>query len=120
MQFISVILQTYLQTTMATQSFNKERFGAECYEWAQGTSLDTRLRNALYHLMHVQPTLLANPDTPRHVLKEPLTYIRKAQVLRNYVSYVSIMFTTFSHLQCNSYFILFPSHRVINRLVVYW
>ncbi|MPC13574.1 TBC1 domain family member 19 [Portunus trituberculatus] len=64
---------------MATQNFNKERFGAECYEWAQGTSLDTRLRNALYHLMHVQPTLLANPDTPRHVLKEPLTYIRKAQ-----------------------------------------
>ncbi|XP_050717229.1 TBC1 domain family member 19-like [Eriocheir sinensis] len=68
-----------VQTTMATQNFNKERFGAECYEWAQGTSLDTRLRNALYHLMHVQPTLLANPDTPRHVLKEPLTYIRKAQ-----------------------------------------
>lgn len=73
-----------LQTTMATQNFNKERFGAECYEWAQGTSLDTRLRNALYHLMHVQPTLLANPDTPRHVLKEPLTYIRKAQVYRDY------------------------------------
>ncbi|KAK3873594.1 hypothetical protein Pcinc_021399 [Petrolisthes cinctipes] len=68
-----------VQTTMATQNFSKERFGTECYEWAQGTSLDTKLRNALYHLMHVQPTLLANPDTPRQVLKEPLTYIRKAQ-----------------------------------------
>lgn len=65
---------------MATQNFSNERFGTECYEWAQGTSLDTKLRNALYHLMHVQPTLLANPDTPRQVLKEPLTYIRKAQV----------------------------------------
>ncbi|XP_069956275.1 TBC1 domain family member 19 isoform X4 [Cherax quadricarinatus] len=68
-----------VQTTMATQNFSTERFGSECYEWAQGSSLDTRLRNALYHLMHVQPTLLANPDTPRHVLKEPLAYIRKAQ-----------------------------------------
>ncbi|XP_042205753.1 TBC1 domain family member 19-like isoform X3 [Homarus americanus] len=68
-----------VQTTMATQNFSRERFAGECYEWAQGSSLDTRLRNALYHLMHVQPTLLANPDTPRHVLKEPLAYIRKAQ-----------------------------------------
>ena len=65
---------------MATQPFSNEKFATQCFEWAQGSSLDTRLRNALYHLMHVQPTLLANPDTPRHVLKEPLSYVRKAQV----------------------------------------
>ncbi|XP_042871283.1 TBC1 domain family member 19-like [Penaeus japonicus] len=70
---------TDVQTAMATQNFSTDRFSTECYEWTQGSSLDTRLRNALYHLMHVQPTLLANPDTPRHVLKEPLAYVRKAQ-----------------------------------------
>ncbi|CAL4153831.1 unnamed protein product, partial [Meganyctiphanes norvegica] len=68
-----------VQTTMSTQEFSNENYAGSCYEWAQGSSLDTRLRNALYHLMHVQPTLLANPDTPRLLLKEPLAYIRKAQ-----------------------------------------
>ncbi|XP_068249236.1 TBC1 domain family member 19 [Palaemon carinicauda] len=68
-----------VQTTMATQNLSTEKFASECYEWAQGSWLDTRLRNALYRLMHVQPTLLSNPDTPVHVLKEPLAYVRKAQ-----------------------------------------
>jgi len=31
--------------------------------------------------MQIRPTLLANPDTPRDLLKEPLAYVRRSQVL---------------------------------------
>ncbi|XP_076056291.1 TBC1 domain family member 19 [Oratosquilla oratoria] len=68
-----------VQTVLATQPFNPARLGSECYEWVQGSAFDIRMRNALYRLLNVQPTLMSNPDTPKYVLKEPLAYIRKAQ-----------------------------------------
>ena len=65
---------------MATQPFGEKSFANECYEFAKTSSLDTRLRNALFHIMQTNPILLVNPDTSRQILKEPLTYFRKAQV----------------------------------------
>ncbi|KAF2356069.1 Rab-GTPase-TBC domain [Trinorchestia longiramus] len=69
-----------VKTAIATYPINKEKFATECYELTQGSALDTRLRNAVYRQMQVRPTLLANPDTPKDLLKEPLSYVRKAQM----------------------------------------